>query len=164
MNLKEYNTPMRKTIGKFILVSAISVTMLLGGCASPYSATSYSSSQTRKAQTVELGTVMSVQNVKVEGKQNEFITIGGAVLGGLAGSKIGQGKGAIAGAVVGALAGGAGAEAAQRSLGGKPMIEVTVKLDGGSILSIVQSADVPLSSGQRVRVMRGGGTDRVVPY
>jgi len=137
---------------------------VLAGCATSDSATVYSKGQMRQAQNVELGTVVSVQNVRMEGENNEFLTMGGAALGGLAGSKIGQGNGSIAGAVVGALAGGFGANAAQRGMGTKPALEVTVKLDRtGRMISIVQDADIPLAAGQRVRVLTGGGNDRVVP-
>ncbi|RMD02015.1 hypothetical protein EAY64_01005 [Aquitalea palustris] len=138
---------------------------LLSGCATSDSAAVYSKGQMRQAQTVQLGSVVSVNNVKMEGQNNELLTLGGAALGGLAGSNIGGGKGAIAGGIVGALAGGFGANAAQRSMGGKNALEVTVKLDGsGRMISIVQDADIPLTAGQRVRVLTGGGNDRVVPY
>lgn len=138
---------------------------LLAGCATSDSAAVYSQGQMRRAQTVELGTVVSVNNVKMEGKNNELLTLGGAALGGLAGSNIGGGKGAIAGGIVGALAGGFGTQAAQRSMGTKNALEVTVKLDGsGRMISIVQDADIPLAAGQRVRVLTGSGDDRVVPF
>jgi outer membrane lipoprotein SlyB len=154
---------MFKRLTRITLVGATSLG-LLAGCATSDSAAVYSKSQMRQAQNVELGTVVSVQNVKTEGENNELLTLGGAALGGLAGSKVGQGNGAIAGAIVGALAGGFGTSAAQRGVGTKPALEVTVKLDRtGNMLSIVQEADIPLAAGQRVRVLTGGGNDRVVP-
>ncbi|MCW3479251.1 glycine zipper 2TM domain-containing protein [Neisseriaceae bacterium JH1-16] len=154
---------MLKRLTRITLVGATSLG-LLTGCATSDSAAVYSKSQMRQAQNVELGTIVSVQNVKMEGDNNELLTLGGAALGGLAGSKVGQGNGAIAGAIVGALAGGFGTNAAQRGVGTKPALEVTVKLDRtGRMLSIVQDADIPLAAGQRVRVLTGGGNDRVVP-
>jgi hypothetical protein len=53
---------------------------LLAGCATSDSAAVYSQGQMRRAQTVELGTVVSVNNVKMEGKNNELLTLGGAAL------------------------------------------------------------------------------------
>lgn len=138
---------------------------LLSGCASDDSAMSYSSGQMRKAQVVQIGTVLSVQPVKVKGSSNPLLTVGGAALGGLAGSTMGgSSRASAAGAVAGALVGGAGAEVAQRQLSKKAALEITVKLDSGPTISIVQDQDVPLVAGQRVRVLTGGGTDRVVPY
>ncbi|WP_293763196.1 hypothetical protein [uncultured Aquitalea sp.] len=145
------------------LIAALSAGMLTG-CASSDSAAVYSKSQMRQAQTVRFGTVVSVNQVKMEGQNNELITLGGTALGGLAGSSIGGGKGSIAAGIVGAMAGGLGAQAAQRNMGGKNALEVTVRLDeSGKMLSIVQEADIALSAGQRVRVLSGGGSDRVVP-
>lgn len=148
-----------------LLVAGFVAVTTLAGCASPDSAMVYSRNQAQRAQTVHLGTVVSVQAVKVEGKQNGLLTLGGAAVGGIAGSAIGQGRGSTLGAVVGAIAGGVAADAAQKNLGSQQSVEVTVKLDkSGELISIVQAQDVSLAPGQRVRVMRGGSTDRVLPY
>lgn len=150
-------------------LTVISLTTLLGagfltGCASD-SAMVYSQDQMRQAQSVSLGTVVSVHAAKMQGSNNELLTLGGAVLGGLAGSNLGGGsKANAAGAIVGALAGGYGTQAAQQGMGSKNALEITVKLDNGRMISIVQEADVQLLAGQRVRVLSGGGNDRVVPY
>jgi outer membrane lipoprotein SlyB len=136
----------------------------LGGCAATDSATGYSRSQMQQAQSVQLGTILSIQNVKTKGDNNGLLTLGGAAVGGIAGSNIGQGKGAAVGTILGALAGGFGANAAQEGLGSKTALEITVKLDSGRMISIVQDPDVPLAVNQRVRVLSGRGTDRVVPF
>ncbi|MBV8049201.1 MAG: hypothetical protein JO171_18780 [Paludibacterium sp.] len=136
---------------------------MLAGCATD-SAMVYSQGQTRQAQSVQLGTVISVHAVKREGSNNELLTLGGAALGGIAGSNLGNGNRAnAAGAIAGALLGGFGAQAAQKSMGTKDAYEITVKLDSGRLISIVQDTDVQLEVNQRVRVLSGGGTDRVVP-
>ncbi|OWY39566.1 hypothetical protein CEK28_07815 [Xenophilus sp. AP218F] len=147
-----------RSIAAAVLLAAGALT----GCATSDSSMVYSQSQMRQAQTVQIGTVISVQNVKMEGKSNELLTLGGAALGGLAGSNVGGGKGQIAGSIVGALAGGFGANAAQQAMS-KNALEITVKLDSGRMISIVQEADVPFVQNQRVRVLSGGGNDRVVP-
>ena len=145
------------------LVTLLSLGML-GGCASD-SAMVYNQGQVQQAQTVQLGIVTSVQHVTMKGDNNSLLTLGGAALGGIAGSQLGQGNRAnAAGAIAGALLGGFGADAAQSSLSKKNGLEITVKLDSGRMISIVQAADVPMVTGQRVRVLSGGGADRVVPY
>ncbi|OHX20652.1 glycine zipper 2TM domain-containing protein [Chromobacterium sphagni] len=153
---------MKTTLSRMIVIALLSAGAL-SGCATSDSAAVYSKGQMRQAQTVQFGTVISAQNVKMEGQNNELLTLGGAALGGLAGSNIGGGKGQIAGGIVGALAGGYGAKAAQEALG-KNALEITVKLDTGRVISIVQEADIPFSPNQRVKVLSGGGNDRVVPY
>lgn len=147
-----------------LTLSSLIAAGMLTGCASD-SAMVYSQSQMRQAQTVQIGTVVSVHNVKMEGSNNELLTLGGAALGGLAGSNLGRGsKANAAGAIVGALAGGYATNAAQKGMGTKNAVEITVKLDSGRMISIVQEPDVQLVAGQRVRVLSGGGTDRVVPF
>ena len=147
-----------------LAMSAFVGASLLSGCASD-SAMVYSQDQMRQAQTVQLGTIVSVHNVKMQGSNNGLLTLGGAALGGLAGSNLGRGdKANAAGAIAGALVGGFASNAAQKSVGTKDALEITVKLDTGRMISIVQDADVQLVAGQRVRVLSGGGTDRVAPF
>ncbi|AXK40466.1 hypothetical protein [Crenobacter cavernae] len=152
------------TLARTLLVGTIAAGTLLTGCSTSDSAQVYSKGQMRQAQTVEFGTVVSVNPVKMEGQGNELINFGGVALGGLAGSTIGHGRGSAAGAIVGAMAGGLATGAAQRSIGTKNAFEVTVRLDRGQrMISIVQEADVALQNGQRVRVLSGNGNDRVLP-
>lgn len=153
-----------KPLFRPLLIGAVAVSTALTGCSTSDSARVYSKDQMRQVQTVELGTVISVTPVKMEGESNELVNLGGVALGGLAGSNIGKGTGAAAGAIVGAIAGGLATGSAQRSLGTKNAYEITVQLDRGSrTISIVQEADVVLQPGQRVRVLSGGGNDRVLP-
>ena len=151
-----HTTPFR------LLAIAGLAAVTLAGCATD-SATVYSRNQVRQVQTVQLGTVVSVNNVRIEGENNPLYTLGGAALGGLAGSTIGAGRGQAAATIVGALGGGAAANAGQKSLGTQAAYDITVKLDNGTMISIVQAADVPIAVGQRVRVLTGGGADRVMP-
>jgi len=42
-------------------------------------------------------------------------------------------------------------------------VEVEIQLDNGRIISVVQGADISFAPDQRVKVLRGSGTTRVVP-
>ena len=66
---------------------------------------------------------------------------------------------AIGGGLLGAMAG----DAVEHNMGKSAGLEITVRLDNGETRVIAQEADVPLSAGQRVRVISGGGPTRVVP-
>lgn len=148
-----------------LLASAISAVLLATGCSTPSdSAVVYKRDQLQQPQVVEFGQIVSVQNVKVEGEQNQLLTLGGTALGGVAGSSIGQGRGSALGAIGGAMLGGLLSQSAQQGLGTKNALELTVRLDrDGRMVSIVQDADIPLNPGQRVRILSGNGTMRVVP-
>ncbi len=142
-----------------LMVSALTLT----GCASGLGSSDYERSQTRSVQEVQMGVVQAVRNVKIEGTKSPVGTIGGAAVGGIAGSQIGGGNGQIAGAVLGAVLGGLGGSALEEKMTAQNGVEITVKLDSGRTIAITQAANVneQFRIGDRVRVLSGGGTTRV---
>lgn len=149
---------------KLLHVTAfLSAAALLSGCASSNSGEVYSRDQARRTQTVQLGTVQFVKNVQIEGTKSGVGAIGGGVAGGVLGSTVGAGKGSVLAAVGGAALGAVGGTVAEEKLTKKAGLEITVKLDSGSSIAVVQEADVMFSVGERVRVLTGSdGTTRVV--
>lgn len=147
---------------KIKLLLALTASMLLlGACAGSLSSSGYSRAQARQEQTVRLGVVDSVRQVQIAGTQSPVGTVAGALVGGIAGSSIGQGKGSNVGAVLGAVAGGLAGSALEESTTRKPGLEITVKLDNGQIIAVTQEADETFSQGDRVRVLSGNGVTRV---
>lgn len=140
---------------------ALCMVGLLSACASSKSSDVYTREQTRQAQTVKMGVVESVRQVKIEGTKSGVGTGAGAVVGGVAGNTMGGGKGRILTTVVGAVAGGLAGSAAEEGLTRTDGIEITVKLDSGNMIAIVQEATEEFHPGDRVRVLEGGGTTRV---
>ena len=63
--------------------------------------------------------------------------------------------------MVGAVVGGIAGSAAEEGITRKDGIEITVKLDSGSLVAIVQEADEQFQPGERVRLLESGGTTRV---
>lgn len=143
------------------ILGTIALAALLAGCASSNSGSVYSREQTRQVQTVKMGVIESVRTVRIEGTNSGIGTGTGAVVGGVAGSSAGGGKGKILTTVVGAVAGGLAGSAAEGKLTEKDGLELTVKLDNGTMLAIVQEADEQFHPGERVRVLEGGGVTRV---
>ena len=137
------------------------IVVLLAGCASSNSGGVYSREQTRQVQTVRMGVIESVRTVKIEGTSSGVGAATGAVVGGVAGSTMGGGKGKILTTVIGAVAGGLAGSAAEEKLTGKDGLELTVKLDNGTMLAIVQEADEQFHPGDRVRLLESGGITRV---
>ncbi len=136
--------------------------VLLAGCVSSRSSEVYSRDQARRAQTVELGTVEAVKPIQIEGTKSGIGAIGGGIAGGVAGSTVGGGDGKRLATLGGALAGAAAGAMGEERLTRKEGLEIIVKLDNGTTMSVVQEADVPLYPGDRVRVITGGdGTTRV---
>jgi len=145
----------------FRLIIMIGLCLILAACASSNSGSVYSRDEARRVQTVKTGTVESLRTVKLEGTKSGVGTAAGAVVGGVAGSTVGHGKGSVVAAVVGAVVGGIGGAAAEEGITRKDGIEITVKLDSGSLVAVVQEADEQFQPGERVRLLESGGTTRV---
>lgn len=143
------------------LILAMSV-LALAGCASSKSGDVYSRDQARHEMTVRMGVVESVRSVRLEGTDSGVGTAAGAVVGGVAGSSVGRGKGQVVGAVVGAVLGGIAGSAIEEETTKKQAMEITVRLDSGQTIAIVQEGDpMTFRAGDRVRVLGGSGQTRV---
>ena len=138
--------------------------MMAAACTSDLTGTTYKADEARQMQIVRFGTIVESRLVKLEGTQGEVGTIAGGAVGGLAGSSIGGGTGSKIAAVAGAVAGGIAGNMAEKKITAQQGVELTVRLEDGSYISIVQQADpnAPFNSGDRVKVLTQGNTSRVV--
>ena len=129
--------------------------LLLGGCAYPGGASDYRSYETRGVQTVRFGVVESVREVRIDPRDTGVGTASGAILGGIAGSNVGGGSGQVAGAIGGAILGGIIGQNVEKSANERRGVEVTVQLDSGDYIAVVQEAGEPFRVGDRVRILTG---------
>jgi len=143
-----------------LLFTAI-FSVFLAACASSNSGSVYKRDDARKVQTVKTGIVESVRTVKLEGTKSPVGTIAGGAIGGIAGSQVGSGSGSSIMAIIGALAGGLAGSAAEEVMTRKDALEITVKLDGGGLIAIVQEGDEKFNPGDTVRILENGSTSRV---
>ena len=123
----------------------------------------YQKRDTRQAQSVDAGRITSIRPVKIEGGHTAGTLVGG-LAGGLLGSNIGHGHTShTAGAVGGALVGGAVGSQVEQSMGSRNGIEITVRLNQGGSVAVVQEVNPreAFSVGDRVRVLSSGGSTRV---
>lgn len=149
-----------KFVAAFLV--AVGLTFSLAGCTKDVSPTTYDESSIGASARVEPGVIVSMRKIKID--QNTGVGgLGGAAAGGIAGSAIGgSGRANALGAIGGAVIGGLAANAIEKKINTKEGVEVIVKLNAGSIVSIAQQSDLELSVGQRVLVIYGR-TVRVVP-
>lgn len=135
----------------------------LVGCASDLSGESYSRSEARTVQQVEYGSIEHLRPVKIEGTKTPIGSGAGAAVGGIAGSSVGGGKGSYIMTVIGAVAGGMAGAAIEEGVTRAHGVEITVKLDSGQTIAIVQelSPNERFSVGERVRVLYAGQNTRV---
>ncbi|MBK1881514.1 glycine zipper 2TM domain-containing protein [Luteolibacter pohnpeiensis] len=148
---------------KFIPLLGCASALLFSSCAmDSLTGNTYSRGEAGVAQSVQTGRITSIRDVKIEGGNNAGTLVGG-LAGGLLGSNIGSGRASnTAGAVGGALVGGALGSHAEQAMGSRNGIEITVRLDDKSSLSVVQEiSGEQFSIGDRVRVLSNGGRTRV---
>jgi outer membrane lipoprotein SlyB len=142
--------------GAFVVLGIIGVS----GCATHSTPGTFTRSEVGRQQTVEAGTVTAVRAVTIQNDARGVATATGAILGGLAGSTIGGGRGQAAATVGGAVAGGAAGHAIAGTT--RPGVEVTVQLDSGRTVAVAQDGDASqFRPGDRVRVSSDGVTTRV---
>lgn len=138
------------------------VALIASGCASGLGGETFSRGEARRAIVVQYGVVEAVRPVRLEGTKSPVGTVAGAAVGGIAGSGVGGGRGQAAATVLGAVAGGLLGSAAEEGVTRKPGVEVTVQLENGQHLAVVQEdAGEGFRPGERVRILRDAGTTRV---
>jgi outer membrane lipoprotein SlyB len=150
---------------QMLFVTAGLAVIVLSGCAPSQSGSVYSRDRVGQEQTVRGGVVDSVRAVQIEGTRSGIGLAAGAIVGGIAGSTIGHGRGSAVGAVLGSVAGGVAGQAAEQGGTRTNGVEITVKLENGSLVAITQEADATVFiPGDRVRIISGGGGSRVTRY
>jgi outer membrane lipoprotein SlyB len=144
------------------LTVALLAAVTVAGCASGLGGGDYERAEARRVMNVRMGVIESVRLVKLEGTKSPVGTLGGAAVGGIAGSTVGGGKGSAIAAVVGAVVGGIAGSAAEEGITRKQGVEVTVKMDNGEMLAIIQEdGGEGFKPGERVRLLQDGRTTRV---
>jgi len=143
----------------FLLMLGMSVVIV--GCASSKGGDVYSRDEARQVQSVQMGVVEGARPARIEGTKSGIGTGAGAVVGGIAGSSAGQGKGSAIGTVLGAVVGGVAGAAMEEGVTRENAMEITVRLDSGRMISVVQGGREEFKPGDRVRVLQGGGETRV---
>jgi outer membrane lipoprotein SlyB len=142
-----------------IVPACLSLTL---ACATPNSST-VSSGQTNQVQTVVNGEVLAVRSVEIRPETTRVGMVTGAALGGIGGAQIGGGTASnVAGGITGAVVGGMLGSALQRGGQTHSGIEITVKLDSGETIAIVQAGNMnDFAVGNRVRVIGDSDEARV---
>lgn len=138
--------------------------LILSGCQSSLSGSTYSRAEARAVQQVKYGVVEDVRLVQIEGTKSPLGSLSGAAVGGIAGSTIGGNKGRSIATVLGAVAGGVAGSVAEEAITRTQGVELVIRLEqSGELIAIVQKYDPAevFQAGDRIRVMTVGGTTRV---
>jgi outer membrane lipoprotein SlyB len=141
---------------KLVWIAALMVVSAgVVACTPNISPDSYSVASVGQVNRVVKGFIVSVREVKIEGTQTGIGAGSGAVTGAIAGHAVGNDGGMVAiatlgGAVIGGLAGAATEQSLTQQMG----YEYVVETDNGALLTIVQGG-TKQNKGQRVLVIYG---------
>jgi outer membrane lipoprotein SlyB len=140
---------------------AFACALALGGCAYNYGSGDYRGYEARGEQSVRFGVVESLRPVRIQPHDTGVGGSAGAVIGGIAGSNVGGGNGQIVGAIGGAIIGAIIGSSVERQANEVPGIEITVLMDSGKYIAVVQQSDEAFRPGDRVRILSGHNSTRV---
>jgi outer membrane lipoprotein SlyB len=136
--------------------------VILAGCATPAGPGYYYRGEALRPQSVEMGVVENLRPIALQAPDTGVGTVGGAALGGLAGSAAGHGAGQAAAIIGGAILGGLVGNTVERDANRRPGVELTVRLDSGRMIAVVQDdTGEPFRPGDRIRVLSDGYRTRV---
>lgn len=143
----------------FTLALFLCCLVVLTGCATQSrSAGVYRAGEASVEQTVRFGTVESIRQVTIQRDSKGVGVVAGGAVGGIAGSSVGDGKTGQVGAVLGAVLGGLAGQAIEERANQVPGVEITVRLESGRLIAIVQEDDQSLRAGDKVRLVGTGGS------
>lgn len=145
------------------IVIALLATLSVAGCSLPSRGDVYSRHETRQAWDVRHGEVTDIDEVTIEGQRTALGRVGGGLVGYEVGRSIaGRGtSGRIAGAL-GGVAGAVAGQAVEEGLTRQDGLQITVQLDDGRSIAVVQAADQAFAVGEKVKVYsRRDGAARV---
>lgn len=155
----------KRTARIVVMAAVVGSLAILAGCANKTASSSvYSYDQAQREQIVRLGTVESVRNVVIQDDRSSGAgALAGGALGGVAASSIGGGTGRVLATIGGGLLGAMAGNKVENEMGKTSGLEIVVRLDNGETRVVAQADDVAISTGQRVRLISGNGPTRVAP-
>lgn len=142
----------------------LGVVLTMSGCAtSPTSAHTVRRSETGMAHTFERGEVIYVRDVTIEGESQGLGALAGGAMGLAVGNLVGGGRGRDLSRVTGTIAGAAAGTAMEQAVTTVAGVEVTILLESGELVVVLQAADEVFRKGDSVRLIRrADGGVRVV--
>jgi outer membrane lipoprotein SlyB len=136
--------------------------LLLQGCAyRSHAENVYADTETQRAHSITLATVTAVRLVTIERAPTGTGGAAGADVGMALGSFASKGQGSFVGSVLASVAGDLAGQAIESRVARLPGLEISMRLDNGQQISLVQAADEPFKKGDRVRVLSAEGKSRV---
>ncbi len=149
------------TLRRVVAFVALAASVSLGACAPTNTNSIYTGADLGRTAQVSYGVIVSMRPVVVQNQSSGIGTLGGAAVGGVAGSFIGRNdvRGNILGAVGGALLGGLAGTVIEASARTGNAVEFIIQESGASEpISVVQTNEDNFRPGDRIVLTRGART------
>lgn len=144
------------------LMAILAIALLVTGCATSQKQNVYQTGAVQQQMRVKLATVIDAREVDIEVRPTGV----GASAGTAAGSVLaaGYGRGGVVEGIAGAVVGGVAGHMIEKGVNAKKGQEIIYQVDGSQdTLAIVQEIDdTPLKAGDRVRLIEGSFSARLV--
>lgn len=113
------------------------------------------SNATAKPKCAECGVIETVREIEKPGEGSVLGTAGGAVVGGILGNQVGNGRGRDVMTVVGAVGGAVAGNQIEKKMKTTKSYEITVRLEDGSTRVLSESNPPAWRPGDKVKVIDG---------
>ena len=140
---------------------ALALAAVLAGCGQRYSPDVYATNAAQQASKVEPGVIVGVRRVKITAAGSTGAATGAAA-GGIAGSQAGIGPTGALTTLGGTLLGGLAGVAAEHGVSDTEAFEYVVRKPNGEMVSVTQKDEKPMRVGQKVLVISGAQQARIV--
>jgi outer membrane lipoprotein SlyB len=152
--------PRNACFATLLFAAAFSIT----GCAtSPTTANTVSRHETGRVHTFERGEIIYVRSVTIEGESDGIGALAGGAMELALGNAVGGGRGQTIARVGGAIAGAGIGTAMEQAATTTAGVELSILLESGEMIVVIQAADERFDKGDSVRVIRrADGGVRVV--
>ena len=139
------------------------VILLGSGCTIPSKTAVVPASQANQMQVADIGTVVKVADMNIEGRKSNIGQYGGAIIGAAAASPVGgvRSTGSALGVAGASIAGAVIGEAVEEYATRKRAQEITVQMKNGDMVVIVQAAPPYYAVGDKVHVIHSPAGARV---
>lgn len=144
---------MKKSFSTYFLALIFFFGLLTAACAPRPSGRVYRGYESQRSYSVYYGTIIELREVTISGENSGAGTVLGGIAGGVIGSTIGRGSGRALATLGGALAGAAAGTLVEQENNIRPGLEITIELDNGQLLAVVQENDGLYRVGDRVRLL-----------
>jgi outer membrane lipoprotein SlyB len=147
---------------QLVLVASITTLGALAACQTAHT-DAVSSSDAQRMSSVQDATVLSIRPVTLQGGDTGVGTVGGAVIGGIAGSNVGGHRTSGIVGILGAITGGLIGNTVERDAAQQKGIEILVQLKNGDRRAVIQGVgSETFAAGDPVILITTGSRTRVV--